>query len=129
MSGSASPAQGTPVCVSGAATGEHCANVEIGSTGVQFSCGDVNDTRTCTGFVVKNTNGGVAAGTGDSGAPIYIVKADNSLGARGIVNEGNPNYVVTCNSNVWGSPVCVSRFWAVSTETLKDEWGVVMDVE
>lgn len=127
VSGSANPVQGSAICVSGAASGEHCANMEIGQTGLHFACGPSNDRRECEGFVVKNVAGGIAASVGDSGAGAYVVKADGSLGARGIIVEGQTESATSCGQTVWGTAWCSSKFFAVNIKDLEAQWNVKVE--
>lgn len=129
VTGASNPVQGTSICVSGAGSGEHCANMEIGQTGMTFSCGDPADRRECTGFVVKNVNGGIAASVGDSGAGVYIVKSDGTLGARGIISEGHVPSDLPCGQTVWGTNWCSNKFFAVSITDLLDLWSVSIETE
>lgn len=128
VTGSAAPASGAPVCISGAASGEHCNNMVIGQTGIQFDC-DPAALRVllCPGFVVVNTVEGVAASEGDSGAGVYIVKADGTLGARGIISTGIAPR--SCGGAVWGPAECFSRFYAVDIKDLEAAWGVKVETE
>lgn len=129
ITGAAAPAQGTSICVSGAGSGEHCANMEIGQTGLSFACGDASDRRECTGFVVKHVGDGVAASVGDSGAGVYVVKSDGTLGARGIISEGHTPSNLACGQTVWGTNWCSSKFFAVSITDLLDQWNVSIETE
>lgn len=130
------PAEGTPVCTSGANTGEHC-NAEINNTGVNRDCGPGLDYN-CHGFVVRTTADNIVGGAGDSGAPIYYDRGNGTVGARGILigpplDENNrPIFTRDCPNDTW-IPIadgnCASRIFAVGYQTLEDQWGVVIEYE
>lgn len=88
--GSSSNFAGMGVCTSGAATGVHC-NIFIDITGLVF-------TSTCSGesfiqgvSLATQVDGGVAAGSGDSGGPVFTLTGpDNSqVKAAGIISVGS----------------------------------------
>lgn len=122
VGGSAAPSVGDTVCVSGANTGERC-NRTITNTGVEFNC--PGTTTNCSGFVYSGS--GVTTTGGDSGAPVYVERADGSVGARGIHSGGLNS--VSCPSDTAGFEAgsCSSISIAVGIQQLTDRWNVVVE--
>lgn len=120
VGGAAPPSVGDTVCVSGANSGEHC-NREITDTGVTLNCYGY----TCTGFIYRGS--GVTTVGGDSGAPVYVMRADGRVGARGI-HSGGLN-TVTCPTDTAVDPGgnCSSRSFAIGIHQLTDRWKVIVE--
>jgi hypothetical protein len=128
VAGSGVPATGSPICVSGAMTGEHC-NAVIANTGFQFRCFG-SGSHYCPGFEARSDNGHIIDGAGDSGSPVYVERSDGRVGARGILVAGVPGYQTSCPSDTW-YPLsygdCDTRAYVVGITHLADLWKVTVD--
>jgi V8-like Glu-specific endopeptidase len=122
VGGSAPPAVGDIVCVSGANGGERC-NRTITNTSVPFNCPGTTDN--CSGFIYSGS--GVTSINGDSGAPVYVKRSDGRVGARGIHIGGLDT--VSCPSDRRFNPQgdCSSQALAVGIHQLESRWGVTVE--
>jgi hypothetical protein len=130
VGGSAAPSQGDRVCVSGANSGEHTfvngdCNRIISQLNVGFDC--PNTTTLCHGFLYGGS--GVTSTGGDSGAPVYVMRADGRVGARGIHDGGV--VATTCPTDTAGFEAgsCSTTSMAIPINEIEDRWTVHVEFD
>lgn len=127
VGGSSAPSNSEEVCTSGAMTGEHqvvtgeC-TLNVIETGVTFPCGPGLNS-TCQGFRVGAA--GVVAGAGDSGGPVYLMRADGKVGARGIITNGI-HATVPCGGSAEPT-TCFDRIEATGIHNLLSYWNSTIE--
>jgi len=116
---------GDQVCTSGAFDGQVCGLV-IKATDVT-ECPIASWGKFCVNHLAKaksNTSGVVAAGTGDSGGPVYSYSGSNLL-ANGMIDQIDTNSQVSCTSKPPGmSRECSTIVYYVEMPHINSNWGV-----
>ncbi len=112
---------GSYVCTSGANTGEHC-DIKVTTMMHWFSDGFGSSFPTIQG---TRQSPGVAAGSGDSGGPVYVNLDGTSsgrLGASGMI-QGGGAINVACGATTTSSAQCSTVVYFSSTRTIASNLG------
>jgi hypothetical protein len=133
---SANPARGEHVCLSGAFSGEECADAYVASpNGIYITLRD--GTRIGPGYWILSSNGNRQhgfAGPGDSGGPVYR-KSKTSSGeyvasVRGMIESGD-NAQMPCPGHDYGdwTRICTTQIFVTQVSAIKNKFGVVVTTQ
>lgn len=126
VTGKSAVSVGSPVCSSGANSGEHCGLTVRGYTQVSCPSGSGG---TCTAWWADAVDHRVAVAGGDSGGPIYKDHGDGTVGARGVINSGSG--VVTCPSlrSPAGPDGCDYQVFFISIMPVLSIWNASIEIQ
>ncbi|MFD6415167.1 hypothetical protein [Streptomyces sp. NPDC060194] len=118
VAGTSAPRSGALVCSSGAFSGVHC-DIKISKTNSTLDWGTHVSRGVSTGDQLQ---GRLAAGSGDSGGPVFTLTADGSqVLAAGVVIGGVASRPADCT---YRSTRCSSRLHFTDFRTVKARWGL-----
>lgn len=133
VGGAAGPSIGERVCVSGSntpATGANCNRAEIDGLLDHFCSASQVTGAWCPAFQVESRDNDPIGGSGDSGAPVYVLRGDDRAGARGIYVASAGDEVACDVMRRWPEDVprpCDRRINVVRILPLLTEWGVTLE--
>ncbi|MFC4534149.1 hypothetical protein [Sphaerisporangium dianthi] len=116
--GTSAARNGSLVCASGASSGVHC-DIKITKTGSTLDWGDHVSRAVSIGDQMQ---GQLAAGSGDSGGPVFTL-TDNfeSVLAAGVIIGGDDRRPATCT---YLSSRCSTRLFFTDFRTVRSYWGI-----
>ncbi|MGW7201748.1 S1 family peptidase [Streptomyces chryseus] len=116
VAGTAAPRSGAYVCTSGAWSGVHC-DIKITKTGTTLDWGTHVSTRVA---IADQIHGQIAAGSGDSGGPVFMLTSNFSqVLATGVVIGGDTHRSTSCT---YLSTRCSSRLYFTDFRAVKEYW-------
>jgi hypothetical protein len=116
--GAQAPRVGALVCTSGAYSGAHC-DIKIKNTGTTLDWGTH---KSYSVSIADQLDGHIAAGSGDSGGPVFMLTGDYSATlATGVIIGGDAQRSVPCT---YYSKQCSSRLFFTDFTKVKSRWGL-----